>query len=654
MSQLLRMEIPNFGSTVLGCLNEQRLLGQYCDVSIVVKGQAFKAHRAVLAASSLYFRDLFSGSSKSHFELPSTVPPACFQQILSFCYTGKLTMAASEQLVIMYTAGYLQIHHIMERGMDLMFKASSPHFSLRNRIKQEGMESPLALQALAHKRGQQDQVVLGARLARGAPLYYSGSSASLGAVFSSAQLYPVPNGERSSPGASSLHTTDSPKSYQNEEEEFEDEVYDGTTEDPYGQGCGRTPAAYARICRCGVCMFSLCSHGFPPGTPVSSHSPKTCWLGGLASLNCPLVAMQWTDVPSRVSCDCWVRLGPTATLYRIKQLQIMDGWMVLSNKNKHTPTCLSQILQFSLSLSLSVQEKSNVSTMPVSQENRSCLLLRRDLVALPASLISQIGYRCHPKLYSEGDPGEKLELVAGTGVYVTRGQLMNCHLCAGIKHKVLLRRLLATFFDRNTLANSCGTGIRSSTSDPSRKPLDSRILNAVKLYCQNFAPNFKESEMNVIAADMCTNARRVRKRWLPKIKSMLPDGMEVYRGGVPGAVVPGQGAAGLLFEPDFQPLTTASFSFEQRIYTERKEPLSTHPSPGLELEGSPDPPFEPEGQEPEGEGEGEEEDDVELAEASGGPQAQTPLNLAEGSGGRQHTPDRQHEENGEPLLINGQ
>lgn len=159
--------------------------------------------------------------------------------------------------------------------------------------------------------------------------------------------------------------------------------------------------------------------------------------------------------------------------------------------------------------------------------------------------------------------------------------------------------------------------------------------------------------MNVIAADMCTNARRVRKRWLPKIKSMLPDGMEVYRGGVPGAGVPGQGAAGLLFEPDFQPLTAASFSFEQRIYTERKEPSRTHPSPGLELEGSPDPPFEPEGQEPEGEGE-EEEDDVGLAEASGGPQAQTPLNLAEGSGGRPHTPDRRQEENGEPLQINMQ
>ena len=52
MSQTLHIEIPNFGNTVLGCLNEQRLLGLYCDVSIVVKGQAFKAHRAEIGRAS--------------------------------------------------------------------------------------------------------------------------------------------------------------------------------------------------------------------------------------------------------------------------------------------------------------------------------------------------------------------------------------------------------------------------------------------------------------------------------------------------------------------------------------------------------------------------------------------------------------------------
>uniref|UniRef100_A0A673IB83 Nucleus accumbens-associated protein 2-like n=1 Tax=Sinocyclocheilus rhinocerous TaxID=307959 RepID=A0A673IB83_9TELE len=127
MSHLLHMEIPNFGSTVLDSLNEQRLLGQHCDVAIMVNGQAFKAHRAVLAASSLYFRDLFSGSAQTLFELPSSVAPSCFQLILSFCYTGRMTVSARDQLMVMYTAGYLQIQNIVERGMDLMFKASAPY-----------------------------------------------------------------------------------------------------------------------------------------------------------------------------------------------------------------------------------------------------------------------------------------------------------------------------------------------------------------------------------------------------------------------------------------------------------------------------------------------------------------------------------------------
>ncbi|XP_051906413.1 nucleus accumbens-associated protein 2 isoform X2 [Hippocampus zosterae] len=349
------------------------------------------------------------------------------------------------------------------------------------KIKLEGGEpTPLSI---ATTQGKISSSELGSRLARASSLFYTTAG---GTAIPGVPPYHLlgaggggagggATGERSSPGESSLPTTDSPTSYQNEDEEFEEEPYDGMVEDSFSH-------LYAR-----------------PGNPYG------------------------------------------------------------------------------------MPDKPEMAAVPLALENRNCVLIRRDLVALPASLISQIGYRCHPKLYTEGDPGEKLELVVGTQVFMTRGQLMNCHLCAGIKHKVLLRRLLATFFDRNTLANSCGTGIRSSTSDPSRKPLDSRVLNAVKLYCQNFNPNFKESEMNVIAADMCTNARRVRKRWLPKIKSMLPDGMEVYRAGmamgaaaaapVPVSLNLGLGAnppqVALPFEADFK-------SFEQRLYPERKDPLRTH------------------------------------------------------------------------------
>ncbi|KAM9858333.1 nucleus accumbens-associated protein 2-like [Aulostomus maculatus] len=522
---LLQVEIPDFGSSVLGSLNEQRLLGHYCDVSIMVQGQAFKAHRAVLAASSLYFRDLFSSVDESSsspqavFELPSSVTPTCFQQILSFCYTGRLSMAASEQLVLMYTAGYLQIQNIVERGMELMMMKSSsssssplccdsqttsadelggfdgvsvqqqngapqlqedsheqPSLSPEelllavSRIKQERADTPPTEENGGAGGGEEARGDTAGDLqnTRSSALCYLGAG---GAFVPGLQSYLLTGGGRSSPGGSSL-PTDSPPSHPHTEEELEEDYYGNTIHS----------GLYQHI------------YGHP-----GNHY---------------------------------------------------------------------------------IQEKMEMLPLPLANERRPCVLVGRDNMALPASLISQIGYRCHPSLYTEGDPGEKVELVAGSGVFMTRGQLMNCHLCAGVKHKVLLRRLLATFFDRNTLANSCGTGIRSSTNDPSRKPLDNRVLNTVKLYCQNFAPNFKESEMNVIAADMCTNARRVRKRWLPKIQSLLPNNLPSSAsshhrkgkrgGGGQGGDAPLQ-QTGSPFELDLRQLGASYVGLEAPLYLERQE-----------------------------------------------------------------------------------
>jgi len=42
-------------------------------------------------------------------------------------------------------------------------------------------------------------------------------------------------------------------------------------------------------CLCGVCTFSQCLRGFPPGAPLSSHTPKDVHLGGFAMLSSPSV-----------------------------------------------------------------------------------------------------------------------------------------------------------------------------------------------------------------------------------------------------------------------------------------------------------------------------------------------------------------------------
>lgn len=162
--------------------------------------------------------------------------------------------------------------------------------------------------------------------------------------------------------------------------------------------------------------------------------------------------------------------------------------------------------------------------------------------------------------------------------------------------------------------------------------------------------------MNVIAADMCTNARRVRKRWLPKIKSMLPDGMEVYRAGMGMGVPVGLGlalgapqpGAPLPFEPDFK-------SLEQRLYPDRKDPLRTHPPL---TEGSPGPGAA--GAEAEGEGavqteeQEEDEDEPGLEGVDGSLGAPNLIPGAE-AGSSGDTPSAQESESfGQGLRVNGQ
>lgn len=64
---------------------------------------------------------------------------------------------------------------------------------------------------------------------------------------------------------------------------------------------------------------------------------------------------------------------------------------------------------------LSAPKAEKVEALPeqVAPESRNRIRVRQDLASLPAELINQIGNRCHPKLYDEGDPSEKLELVTG-------------------------------------------------------------------------------------------------------------------------------------------------------------------------------------------------------------------------------------------------
>ena len=77
----------------------QRNTGELCDVCFCVNGFRFWAHKAILAASSPFFRSMFTSrmreESKSDIDLTESLPIAdadTFADILNFMYTGDITL----------------------------------------------------------------------------------------------------------------------------------------------------------------------------------------------------------------------------------------------------------------------------------------------------------------------------------------------------------------------------------------------------------------------------------------------------------------------------------------------------------------------------------------------------------------------------------
>ncbi|KAM4872459.1 zinc finger and BTB domain-containing protein 17 isoform 5-T5 [Thomomys bottae] len=96
---------------VLEQLNQQRQLGLLCDCTFVVDGVDFKAHKAVLAACSEYFKMLFVDQKDVvHLDISNA---AGLGQVLEFMYTAKLSLSPENVDDVLAVASFLQMQDII-------------------------------------------------------------------------------------------------------------------------------------------------------------------------------------------------------------------------------------------------------------------------------------------------------------------------------------------------------------------------------------------------------------------------------------------------------------------------------------------------------------------------------------------------------------
>ncbi|XP_072271038.1 zinc finger and BTB domain-containing protein 11 isoform X2 [Pyxicephalus adspersus] len=103
---------------VLDQLNQQRLANQFCDVTLFIEGEEYKAHKSVLAASSEYFRELFieKGAVSSHeaFVDLSGFCKSSFLPLLEFAYTSELIFDFCSMADLAMLARHLFMHEVLE------------------------------------------------------------------------------------------------------------------------------------------------------------------------------------------------------------------------------------------------------------------------------------------------------------------------------------------------------------------------------------------------------------------------------------------------------------------------------------------------------------------------------------------------------------
>nr|XP_004663642.3 zinc finger and BTB domain-containing protein 38 [Jaculus jaculus] len=93
---------------VLSILNEQRIRGILCDVTIIVEDTKFKAHSNVLAASSLYFKNIFWSHTiciSSHVLELDDLKAEVFTEILNYIYSSTVVVKRQETVTDLAAAG---------------------------------------------------------------------------------------------------------------------------------------------------------------------------------------------------------------------------------------------------------------------------------------------------------------------------------------------------------------------------------------------------------------------------------------------------------------------------------------------------------------------------------------------------------------------
>ncbi|XP_071372893.1 zinc finger and BTB domain-containing protein 2b [Centroberyx affinis] len=150
------MELANHGLILLQQLNAQREFGFLCDCTVAIGDVFFKAHKAVLAAFSNYFRMLFIHQDSDCVRLKAAdIQPDIFSYLLNLMYTGKLAPQLIDPARLEQGVRFLHAYPLLQEASQSVY--SHPEHSLNLSASLYGIQisdQQVALSARVSTRSQ--------------------------------------------------------------------------------------------------------------------------------------------------------------------------------------------------------------------------------------------------------------------------------------------------------------------------------------------------------------------------------------------------------------------------------------------------------------------------------------------------------------------
>ncbi|XP_068585920.1 zinc finger and BTB domain-containing protein 2b [Cebidichthys violaceus] len=122
------MELANHGLILLQQLNAQREFGFLCDCTVAIGDVFFKAHKAVLAAFSNYFRMLFIHQDSDCVRLKAAdIQPDIFSYLLNLMYTGKLAPQLIDPARLEQGVRFLHAYPLLQEASQSVYSHAEQH-----------------------------------------------------------------------------------------------------------------------------------------------------------------------------------------------------------------------------------------------------------------------------------------------------------------------------------------------------------------------------------------------------------------------------------------------------------------------------------------------------------------------------------------------